>query len=66
MSPSLQEALSSPVLGSPVAEYMLEAEEEAKRAAEDREACERRRKELEPFMPRPAPERGILWGLQPR
>ena len=58
---SIQEALTETAeLGSPVAEYELEAE--AEEAAREAEAAreEERRKYLQQFMPAEPPDKGIL------
>jgi hypothetical protein len=56
-----QEAMSEePNLGSPVAEYELEAEAEEARAESVRQAEEAMERRLQKYMPAPAPDRGIL------
>ena len=56
-----QEAISEePNLGSPVAEYELEAEAMEAEAAALREKEEERESRLAKFMPAPTPDKGIL------
>ncbi|XP_018022855.1 uncharacterized protein LOC108678870 [Hyalella azteca] len=58
---TIREAMSEePNLGSPVAEYELEAEAEEARAESLRQAEEAMEKRLQKYMPAPAPDRGIL------